>query len=59
MPSTLTTILAELRTEICKAVLSIVDLLKATASDVRQASVNALCKFGEHRKSGLLKCPHH
>jgi len=59
MPSTLTTILAELQTEICKAVLSIVDLLKATASDVRQASVNALCKFGEHRKSDLLKYPHH
>jgi len=49
-------ILAELQNAIVTAVSTIVGLLEATASDVRRASLNALCKLAEHCKYNLLKC---
>jgi len=60
MPTLLTTILAELQNTIFSgAIPRIIDLLVDTTSDVRQASVNALCKLAGNRKSGLLQCPCH
>jgi len=60
MLTLLTTVLAELQNTIVSgAIPRIIDLLVDTTSDVRQASVNALCKLAGNRKSGLLQCPCH
>jgi len=59
MRTSLNTILAELQDTIVTAVPTIVGLLGATTSDVRRASLNALCRLAEHGEYNLLKCQHH
>jgi len=55
----LITTLAELWDAIVMAIPRIIDLLKSNNNDIRLASMTALYKLAERRKSGLLKCPRH
>jgi len=55
----LITTLAELRDAIVMAIPRIIDLLRGNNNDIRLASMTALYKLVERRKSGLSKCPQH